>query len=226
MFAQATFDLSTLPKVRTHANLGNLGACTWYTPWDCYTPTNVQAAKTELEQAHYILIDFTNATRTFYDDAVSGGATQSVIDGLSASFNDGLQLVRDHTAIMNEFYAKTGVTAVAGLVTGNGTRLGWVTALMTLAPILGAALRQIVWVYLASIVGGIADTFVQNSKTAQEKLKTRGEYYIAWRQAKEQGVEPPPAPPNGDNGDWLGSSGAILALIAIAAAGIIFARGR
>lgn len=190
------FDFSTLPKMRAHAQLGALGEM-------------LQDARMELENAHSIIIDFATAANAFYNDAVSEGAPSDVISALQSSYNDARSLVTQHTAIMNAFYAQTGVSGLwksgpgLGGLWKSGPGLGRLGQWQLLAPLLGAALRQIVWtavwVYIASIVGKIADSFKSNTDAAQAKFKTVGEYYVAWKKAKDDGTEPPPAPDDLDS---------------------------
>lgn len=199
------FDFSTLPKVRTYGymgGLGKLGACTWYTPWDCYTPAAIQQAKAELEDAHVGVIDFARATKAFYDDAVSGGAPGSIVSALGDDVSRSQQLVRDHTALMNKFYAETGA-GVAGL---SGGGLGWVATLPVLAELLGTALRWagfgVLLYQLGDVLKSAASAFQTNFKANQEKFQRDGQYYMAWKQAKETGQEPPPAPDDSGVTDW------------------------
>jgi hypothetical protein len=182
------FDFATLPKIRTHANLGFLG------------DTN-QDAVALLEDAHSVVISMATAASDLYNDAVANGAPQEVIDALQSSYNDARQLVTDHVAIMNAFYASTGVSGLSGLSKG---RLGSLGQWQALALVLGAALRQIawgaLWTYIASVVGRIADAFKSNTDAAQASLKVSGDYYILWKQCHEQGTECPPPPPNLNKG--------------------------
>jgi hypothetical protein len=195
------FDLSTLPKVKAYSYLGKLGACTWYTPWDCYTPDTIQQAKAELEDAHNAVIDFANATNAFYQDAQSNGAPGSVLSNLGQDVQNAQDLVRKHTALMNTFYAETGSAGVAGLkgLRGLGNPL-------LLAEMLGLALRWVgfgVLLYqLGDTIKAAANAFQSQFKTNQEKFKRDGEYYIAWSKAKDAGTAPPPEPDDSGITDW------------------------
>lgn len=212
-----SFDFSTLPKARAYGYMGGLGdklgACTWYTPWDCYTSDAVQKAKTELEDAHVGVIDFARAAQAFYDDAVSGGATGTILSNLGDDVQRAQQLVRDHTALMNTFYAETGA-GVAGL---KGLGFAWATP--ALAEMLGLALRWVgfgVLLYqLGDTIKAAASAFQSNFQANQDKFKRDADYYLAWRQAREAGVEPPTAPDDSKLTDWttialIGGSIALL----------------
>ncbi len=194
------FDLSTLPKVKAYSYLGKLGACTWYTPWDCYTPDSVQQAKAELEDAHVGVIDFKRAAVAFYQDAQANGAPGSVLSNLGQDVQLADELLRKHTELMNKFYAETG-TGVAGL-----KGLGALGNPLVLAEMLGLALRWVgfgVLLYqLGDTIKAAANAFQQSFKTNQEKFKRDGDYYLLWKQAKDQGIEPPPPPDDSGVTDW------------------------
>lgn len=198
------FDFSTLPKVKTNQYLGKLGACTWYTPWDCYTPDTIQQAKAELEDAHVGVIDFANAANAFYQDAQANGASGSVIASLGQDVQNAQDLVRQHTQLMNTFYAETG-TGVAGL-RGMRGGLGSLGNPLVLAEMLGLALRWVgfgILLYqLGDTIKAAANAFQSSFKSNQEKFKRDGEYYIAWAKAKEQGTQPPPEPNDSGITDW------------------------
>lgn len=195
------FDLSTLPKVKAYSYLGKLGACTWYTPLDCYTPDTIQQAKSELEDAHVAVIDFANAATAFYQDAQANGAPGSVLSNLGQDVQNAQEMVRKHTALMNTFYAETGSAGVAGLkgMRGLGNPL-------LLAEMLGLALRWVgfgILLYqLGDTIKAAANAFQSSFKSNQEKFKRDGEYYIAWRKAKDEGTAPPPEPNDSGITDW------------------------
>lgn len=204
------------PKMKAFVQLSGLDACAWYSPWDCYMPENVQIAARELEDAHVGVIDFARATQSFYDDAVAGGAPASIQSALNDDVSRALQLVRDHTALMNTFYQQTG-TGVAGIRKG----LGWAWATPALAEMLGLALRWIgfgVLLYqLGDVLKQASKAFQESFKSNQEKFKRDGEYYLAWRGAKEAGIDPP-SPPNDEQtispSLWLLGGGiGVLALV-------------
>jgi hypothetical protein len=186
------FDFSTLPKARAYTQLGKLGACTWYTPWDCYTPDNVQQAKAELEDAHVGVIDFATAAKALYDDAVANQADGSIIAMLGQDVQNSRDLLTEHTQLMNTFYQQTG-TGVAGLkgLRGLGNPL-------VLAEMLGLALRWVgfgILLYqLGDVLKAAAQAFQEHFKQAQADLKMHGEYYIADRKAIDAGL-PRPQPP-------------------------------
>ena len=193
------FDFSTLPKHRAYSYMGKLGsklgACTWYTPWDCYTPSTVQQAKTELEEAHIGVIDFKRAAVELHQDAVANGSSGYIISLLGGDVQTADDLLREHTQLMNTFYAETG-TGVAGLKGGLGN-LG--IAPLVLAEMLGLALRWtgfgILLYQLGDVIKASAQAFQENFKRGQAELKMHGEYYIADRKAIEAGLPRPQAPP-------------------------------
>ena len=174
--------------------LGKLGACTWYTPWDCYTPSDVQAAKAELEDAHVGVIDFKRAAVELYQDAVANQSSGEIIALLGGDVQTADALLQEHTALMNKFYAETG-TGVAGL---KGLR-GLGIAPLVLAEMLGLALRWtgfgILLYQLGDVLKEAARAFQENFKRGQAELKVHGEYYIADRKAIEAGLPRPTPPP-------------------------------
>lgn len=192
-----SFDLSTLRTARAYTHLGSLrgklGACTWYTPWDCYTPSTIQQAKAELEDAHVAVLDFANAANALHQDAVSNGADGWIIAALGQSVQTARDLVTEHTQLMNTFYTETG-TGVAGL---KGVR-GLGMAPLVLAELLGLSLRWVgfgILLYqLGDVLKAAAQAFQEHFKAGQAELKMNGEYYIADRRAIEQGL-PRPKPP-------------------------------
>ena len=198
------FDFSTLPKARAYSYMGKLGsklgACTWYTPWDCYTPSTIQQAKDELEDAHVGVIDFANAANAFYQDAQANGATGSILANLGQDVANAQEMVRKHTELMNTFYAETGA-GVAGLkgLRGLGNPI-------ILAEMLGLALRWVgfgILLYqLGDTIKAAASAFQSSFKSNQEKFKRDGEYYIAWSKAKDAGTTPPPEPNDAGVTDW------------------------
>jgi hypothetical protein len=208
------FDFSTLPKARAYGYMGKLGACTWYTPWDCYTPSTIQQAKDELEDAHVGVIDFKRAAVEFYNDAVANQAPGSVISNLGQDVQAADDLLRRHTQLMNTFYAETG-TGVADVVADEAFFLsalglrglrGLGVAPLVLAELLGLSLR---WVGFGILLYQLGDTlkaaanaFQSSFKSNQEKFKRDGDYYLAWRQAKDAGVEPPAPPDDSSVTDW------------------------
>ena len=214
------FDLSTLRTARAYSYMGGLrgklGACTWYTPWDCYTPDTIQQAKDELEAAHVGVIDFANAANAFYQDAQANGATGSILANLGQDVQNSQDLVRKHTELMNTFYAETGA-GVAGLkgLSGLGNPL-------VLAEMLGLALRWagfgILLYQLGDVLKQAASAFQSSFKSNQEKFKRDGEYYIAWSKAKDAGTAPPPEPNDAGITDWttialIGGSIALLFML-------------
>lgn len=208
-FAAIEIKGQQLPKMKAFVQLSGLGECAWYSPWDCYTPENVQAAKDELEAAHVVLLDFVNGTRVFYDDAVANGAPSSITDPLYRDVQNGHFLVQQHSNLMSTFYAETG-SGVAGLQSSNASLgflvLGW--TLVELATFIGLATKYVALGYLALKLGDVikqaALAFQENFKSSQEQFKRDGQYYIAWKGAKEKGVEPPPSPDklDEDKTDW------------------------
>ena len=47
---------------------------------------------------------------------------------------------------------------------------------------------------LGNTIAESARAFAENARSAQEKFKRDGQYYVAWKDAKERGIDPPPAP--------------------------------
>lgn len=198
-----------LPKMKAFVQLSGLGECAWYSPWDCYESSDVQAAKDELEAAHVVLLDFVNGTRVFYDDAVANSAPSSITDPLYRDVQNGHSLVQQHSNLMSTFYAETG-SGVAGLRSSNARLgvlvLGW--TLIELATFMGLAIKAVSIGYLVIKLGEVireaALAFQQSFKSSQEKFKRDAQFYIAWKGAKEKGIEPPPSPDELDEGttDW------------------------
>jgi hypothetical protein len=198
-----------------------LGACTWYTPWDCYTPSTIQQAKDELEAAHVAVIDFANAANAFYQDAQANGATGTILANLGQDVENAQDMVRSHTELMNTFYAETGA-GVAGLKGGLGKIGNLGIAPLILAEMLGLALRWVgfgILLYqLGDTIKAAASAFQSSFKSNQEKFKRDGEYYIAWSKAKENGTAPPPEPNDASVTDWttialIGGSIALLFML-------------
>lgn len=190
------FDFSTLPQVRSYSYMGKLGgglgACSWYTPWDC-SVTERDQAEQELQDAHNWLIDFANIMADLKQDAIVGGAPQSFVDGFEASLQKQRQLVQQHTAVMNAFYANAGgVAGLKGLGRSMGMgKLGWIIAATELATYLGVLARQLVWVWIVKIVGDAAIGFKTQAEAAKQEAITRFECYKLWREAKAAGTTPP-----------------------------------
>lgn len=197
----AQFDISQLPKVRTHAQLGRVGACTWYTPWDCTVSEEEQAAQ-EMVDVHNWLLDFGNIIANLKSEAIANNAPQSVIDGFADSLNKQVSLVQEHTAVMNEFYSKTGVsglgkmnahTSALGRLAALHQRLGvaWMVPATQLATYLGILARQLFWVWIVKIVGTAASAFKEHAEAAKTEAVARVDCYKLWRESKEMGTTPP-----------------------------------
>ncbi len=198
MMRALSYDFSTLPKARSHAYMGSLGACTWYTPWDCYTPSTIQQAKDELEAAHVGVIDFKRAAVELHQDAVANQSSGEIIAMLGGDVQTADDLLREHTQLMNTFYAETG-TGVAGLYGLRGGLGSLGLAPLVLAEMLGVALRWtgfgILLYQLGDVIKEAARAFQENFKRGQAELKVHGEYYIADRKAIEAGLPRPQPPP-------------------------------
>lgn len=196
MFA-ATYDISKLPKVRTHAQLGRVG----------WTSSDVDGAEQELVESHQWLIDFANIIAQLRDEAIANNAPQSIVQGFVDSLETQKDLVQQHTAVMNEFYAKTGagVSGFLGRTRFKGIGLGsaWIVPATQLAEYLGILGRQLYWVYLTYIVGQGVQSLKTNAEAAKTEAVNRTECYKLWREAIDAGRTPPNCTPGaGGSTDW------------------------
>lgn len=205
-FHGLAFDFSQLPKVRTHTQLGRVGECAWYSPWDCTVSEEEQAAQ-EMVDVHNWLLDFGNIIANLKSEAVANGAPQGIIDGFNDSLNRQVSLIQEHTGVMNEFYSKTGVAGL-GRMNARTSALGslgvaWMIPATQLATYLGIIARQLFWVWIVKIVGTAADGFRQHAEAAKTEAVARVDCYKLWRESKEMGTTPPNCAEGGKGStDW------------------------
>lgn len=204
-FNGLAFDISQLPKVRTHTQLGRVGACSWYTPWDCTISENEQAAQ-EMVAVHNWLIDLGNILANLKNEAIANSAPQSIVDGFADSLNKQYALVQEHSNVMSEFYSKTGVAGLQGMNARTsalgGLGVAWMIPATQLATYLGIVARQLFWVWIVKIVGTAASGFKQHAEAAQTEATARVDCYKLWRESKDMGTTPPNCAEGGQGQDW------------------------
>ena len=193
------FDFSTLPKIPTHAQLGQLGF------WDQFV---IDQANQELVCAQVVLLDQANAMQALYQSALSEGTLpDDVVWALSESADDYKSLVQQLSGVMNAYYQATGVSpsgacppsaiGVSGLSGLGRYGLGqWQLLIPLAAAALTALGRFFIWDSIIKIVGNIATAFKSDSDVKKTKAELAVEYYKDVKIARSQGLPDPPSPPD------------------------------
>jgi hypothetical protein len=224
------FDFSTLPKIRTHANLGRLGDV-----WDAFT---ISQAAQELVCEQNVLLEQANAMQALYQSALNeGDLPDEVVFALNQSADDYVSLVQQYSGVMNAYYQATGVSpsgscppsgiGISGLSGfGRVNGLGQWQLLIPLAVSALTALgRYVIWDKVFQIIGSIASAFKADSDVKKTNAELAVNYYKDVKIAREHGLPDPPAPPNLNSSS--SSQTNIIILAGIAVLGLfVFMRGR
>lgn len=118
-FSQAPVDLSTLPKVKTYANLGQSFDCSIWNPLTYPTcATWIIQARTELADAHNQILSLANLwqqTIADINDWPDSLAKSNALAEAQSNSVSAIELVQEHTQVQNDFETKVQPFKAIGL---------------------------------------------------------------------------------------------------------------